>query len=187
MMTTRDRRAYAIITGAGRGIGAAIAVRLAGDGYDVVVNYASDEIAARATAEQITRIGRRALPLQADVASEDDVLRMFDTADRELGDLSALINNAGITGGFARVEEVKADQLARMLAVNVTGTMLCCREAVRRMSTRHAGQGGAIVNISSLVARTGGPGEWVHYAASKGAVDSFTIGLPREVASEESG
>jgi len=177
-------RPYAIVTGASRGIGAAIALLLAKDGYDVVANYASDEIAAKTTAERIARLGVRALPIQTDVSRENEVLNMFVTADRELGRLAVLVNNAAITGGIARVADVNAEAIARMLAVNVTGSILCSREAVRRMSTRNGGRGGVIVNISSLAARTGGAGEWVPYAASKGAINTFTVGLAREVAAE---
>jgi NAD(P)-dependent dehydrogenase (short-subunit alcohol dehydrogenase family) len=173
-----------IVTGAGRGIGAAVAKLLAQDGYDIVVNYVRDESAALATVQEITNAGRKALPIQADVSSEADVLRMFATAERELGTLRALVNNAAVTGGFARVEEVQANAISRTLSINVGGAILCSREAIRRMSTRRGGQGGAIVNISSLAARTGAAGEWVHYAASKGAINAFTIGLAREVATE---
>jgi len=118
------------------------------------------------------------------VGLETDIVRLFETVERELGPMGGLVNNAGVTGGFARVEAVQADAISRVMAVNVTGLMLCSREAVRRMSTRRGGRGGSIVNVSSLVARTGGATEWVHYAASKGAVNSFTIGLAREVADE---
>ncbi|MBO0781057.1 MAG: SDR family oxidoreductase [Ktedonobacteraceae bacterium] len=173
-----------IVTGASRGIGAAIA-RLAGaHGFPVAVNFASAEAAAQEVVSQIVAAGGRAIAVQGDVAREEDVIRLFETAARELGPLQGLVNNAGITGGLARVEAVNAEMLTHMLAVNVAGTILCAREAVRRMSQRHGGTGGAIVNISSLAARTGGTGEWVHYAASKGAINSFTIGLAREVASE---
>lgn len=120
--------------------------------------------------------------IQADVSREEQIVRMFETAERELGPVKALVNNAGVTGGFARVEEVSAEAIHRVLAVNVAGAILCAREAVRRMSTRRGGTGGAIVNVSSRAAHTGAAGEWVHYAASKGAIDSFTIGLAREVA-----
>jgi len=173
-----------IVTGAGRGIGAAVARLAARRGYAVAVNYAGSEAAARDVVRQIEAEGGRAAAIQADVAEEADVLRLFTQADLALGPLRALVNNAGITGGFARADAIEAAPLARMLAVNVTGTILCAREAVRRLSTRHGGPGGAIVNISSLVARAGGAGEWVHYAASKGAVNSFTVGLAREVAEE---
>jgi NAD(P)-dependent dehydrogenase (short-subunit alcohol dehydrogenase family) len=174
----------AIVTGAGRGIGAAIAKLLGANGYAVAVNYARDEAAAQSVVEQIIGAGSRAVAVPADVSREADVLRLFQSAERELGPIGALVNNAAITGGFARVEDVGSAALAQMLAVNVAGTILCAREAVRRMSTRRGGAGGAIVNISSIAARTGGVGEWVHYAASKGAVNTFTIGLAREVATE---
>lgn len=174
----------AIITGASRGIGAAIAKLLGSNGYSVAVNYARDEGAAQNVVDGLTSAGARAFAIQGDVSREPDVLRLFETAERELGPISALVNNAAITGGFARVEEISSAALAEMLAVNIAGTILCAREAVRRMSTRRGGSGGAIVNISSIAARTGGSGEWVHYAASKGAVNTFTIGLAREVATE---
>jgi NAD(P)-dependent dehydrogenase (short-subunit alcohol dehydrogenase family) len=174
----------AIVTGASRGIGAAIAELLGSSGYSVAVNFAKDQAAARAVVDRIIGAGSRAMAIQGDVSIEADVLRLFESAERELGPIRALVNNAAITGGFARVEDVAGAALTQMLAVNVTGTILCSREAVRRMSTRRGGPGGAIVNISSIAARTGGSGEWVHYAASKGAVNSFTIGLAREVASE---
>jgi NAD(P)-dependent dehydrogenase (short-subunit alcohol dehydrogenase family) len=177
-------RGAAIVTGASRGIGAAVAKLLGANGYSVAVNYAEDAAAAGGVVDGLTEAGSRAVAIQADVACEPDVLRLFQTAERELGPVRALVNNAAITGGFARVEDIDAAKLARMLAVNVAGAMLCAREAVRRMSTRRGGAGGAIVNISSLASRTGSPNEWVHYAASKGAVDSFTIGLAREVATE---
>ncbi|GCE08046.1 SDR family oxidoreductase [Dictyobacter aurantiacus] len=173
-----------IVTGASRGIGAATARLVGASGFAVAVNFANGEATARQVVAQIVAAGGRAIAIQADVAREEDILRLFETAERELGPLQGLVNNAGITGGFARVEDVQAEAITRMLAVNVTGTILCSREAVRRMSLRHGGSGGSIVNISSLAARTGGSGEWVHYAASKGAINSFTIGLAREVASE---
>jgi len=173
-----------IVTGGSRGIGAAIA-RLAGlRGYAVAVNYCSGETEAKNLAEDIVKRGSRAIAIHADVAKEEHIVRMFETAERELGVIRGLVNNAGITGGFARVEEVTAEAVGKTFAVNVTGTILCAREAVRRMSTRRGGAGGAIVNISSRASYTGGAGEWVHYAASKGAIDSFTIGLAREVAIE---
>ncbi|GLV55615.1 glucose-1-dehydrogenase [Dictyobacter sp. S3.2.2.5] len=180
-----EKKAGAIVvTGASRGIGAATARLVSASGFAVAVNFTHGEAAAHEVVAQIVAAGGRATPIQADVAHEEDVLRLFETAERELGPLQGLVNNAGITGGFARVEDVQAEAITRMLAVNVTGTILCSREAVRRMSLRHGGSGGSIVNISSLAARTGGSGEWVHYAASKGAINSFTIGLAREVASE---
>jgi len=173
-----------IVTGASRGIGASIA-RLAGErGYAVAVNFATGEAEARAIVAEINSAGGVAYPIQADVSREEDVVRLFETAEGELGPLKALVNNAAITGGFARVESVSAKTLTQVMAVNVSGAFLCAREAVRRMSTRHGGDGGAIVNVSSRAARIGSAGEWVHYAASKGAIDSLTIGLAREVATE---
>jgi NAD(P)-dependent dehydrogenase (short-subunit alcohol dehydrogenase family) len=173
-----------IVTGASRGIGAAIA-RLAGErGFSVAVNFATCKAEAEAVAQQIVSAGGRASVIQADVAREPDVVQLFKTAERELGAIKGLVNNAAITGGFSRVDAVSASALAQVMAVNVTGAIVCAREAVRRMSIRHGGSGGAIVNISSRAAKTGSAGEWVHYAASKGAIDSFTIGLAREVATE---
>jgi NAD(P)-dependent dehydrogenase (short-subunit alcohol dehydrogenase family) len=177
-------RKVAIVTGGSRGIGAAIAKLLGATGYSVAINYASDQAAVQQVLNYLTSVGSRSVAIQGDVSREADVLRIFEIAQRELGPIRALVNNAAITGGFARVDQIDGAALIRMLAVNVAGTMLCAREAVRRMSSRHAGQGGAIVNISSLAARTGSAGEWVHYAASKGAVNTFTIGLAREVANE---
>jgi NAD(P)-dependent dehydrogenase (short-subunit alcohol dehydrogenase family) len=174
----------AIVTGASRGIGAAIAKLLGANGYVVAVNYSRDAEGARSVVNAVTDCGSRAVGIQADVSQESDVLRLFETAERELGPVRALVNNAAITGGFARVEDVSAAAVMEMLAVNVTGTILCSREAVRRMSTRRGGAGGGIVSISSIAARTGSASEWVPYAASKGAVNSFTIGLAREVATE---
>lgn len=173
-----------IITGASRGIGAATA-RLAGArGFAVAVNYVRNRAAADAVVSGIVSAGGRACAIQGDVGSEADILRLFETAERSLGPIGALVNNAAITGGLCRVEAVTAPQLEEVFRINITGTMLCAREAVRRMSTAHGGAGGAIVNISTLATRLGGSGEWVHYAASKGAVDSFTLGLAREVAAE---
>lgn len=173
-----------IVTGASRGIGAAIA-RLAGShGYAVLVNFCRGAAEAQGVVSEIAAAGGRALAIQADVSREEQIVPMFQTAERELGPITALVNNAGITGGFARVEDVTAAAIEKTFAVNVTGAILCAREAVRRMSTRRGGAGGAIVNITSLAAQTGAAGEWVHYAASKGALESFTIGLAREVATE---
>jgi NAD(P)-dependent dehydrogenase (short-subunit alcohol dehydrogenase family) len=173
-----------VITGASRGIGAATARLAATRGFAVVVNYVSGEAEAAEVVRTIRGTGGKALAIRADLARESDIVHLFTEAERALGPLRGLVNNAGVTGGFARVEAVTAQMLERMLAVNVTGAILCAREAVKRMSTRHGGHGGSIVNISSLAARTGSPGEWVHYAASKGAIDTFTIGLAREVANE---
>ena len=148
------------------------------------MNFSRGETKARKLAEEIVAGGARAVAIHADISREDQILNLFQTAEQELGPIKALVNNAGVTGGFARVENLTAEAIEKTFAVNVTGAMLCSREAVRRMSTRHGGSGGAIVNISSRAAHTGSPGEWVHYAASKGAIDSFTIGLAREVATE---
>ncbi|HMK24125.1 MAG TPA: SDR family oxidoreductase [Terriglobales bacterium] len=173
-----------IVTGASRGIGAASARLAAARGYSVAVNYATGASEAEEVVRDIRKQVGKAAAIQADIAREADVVRLFTAAERQLGPLYGLVNNAGITGGFARVEAVSAEALERLFAVNVTGAILCAREAVKRMSTKHGGRGGSIVNISSLAARTGSAGEWVHYAASKGAIDTFTLGLAREVAAE---
>jgi NAD(P)-dependent dehydrogenase (short-subunit alcohol dehydrogenase family) len=173
-----------LITGASRGIGAATA-RLAGARGDVVcVNYRRDREAAADVVRAIGVAGGRAVAVQADVAVEADVVRLFETCDRELGRVGALVNNAGILDRQMRVDEMTAARVERILAVNVVGALVCAREAIRRMSTKHGGTGGAIVNVSSGAARWGSPGEYVDYAASKGAVDSMTLGLAREVAAE---
>ena len=174
----------AIVTGSGRGIGAAIAKGLAKDGYAVAVNYINDEAAASQVISEIKSAGGTAFAIQADVSKDADVVRLFDAVDRILGTLTALINNGGVTGKFGRLEELSAATLERVFSINVIGTFLCCREAVRRMSKRRGGSGGNIVNISSRAAQIGGAGEWIHYAASKGAIDTLTIGLAREVAAE---
>ncbi|MDP9169772.1 MAG: SDR family oxidoreductase [Acidobacteriota bacterium] len=174
----------AIITGASRGIGAATAKLLGRNGYSVAVNYSEDMAGALQVVEDIKSQGAKAIAIQADVANEADVIRLFETAEHALGPVSALVNNAAIVGGTSRVADLSAATLARVFAVNVTGAILCAREAVRRMSTQRGGAGGAIVNITSQAARYGGAGESVHYAASKGAINSFTIGLAREVAAE---
>ncbi len=173
-----------IVTGASRGIGAAIGRLAAKRGYAVAVNYCTGETEANMIVAEIASGGGSAIAVHADISDEQQIVQMFQTAEHELGPIKGLVNNAGITGGFARVEEVPATAIQKTFAVNVTGSILCAREAVRRMSTKRGGSGGAIVNISSRAAHTGAPGEWVHYAASKGAIDSFTIGLAREVATE---
>jgi NAD(P)-dependent dehydrogenase (short-subunit alcohol dehydrogenase family) len=183
-MPNKNQPGTIIVTGASRGIGAAIAQLAGARGFSVAVNFATGEAEARAVAEQIVSAGGRACAIRADVACEEAIIALFQTAERELGPVKALVNNAAITGGFSRVDSVSATTLEQVMAVNVIGAILCAREAVRRMSTLHGGTGGAIVNISSRAARTGSAGEWVHYAASKGAIDSFTIGLAREVARE---
>jgi NAD(P)-dependent dehydrogenase (short-subunit alcohol dehydrogenase family) len=173
-----------IVTGASRGIGAAVARLGAQRGYAVAVNFSQGENEAKKIVSEIVGSGGRAIAIRADVSCEKDILGLFQSAERELGPIRALVNNAGITGGFARVENVTAEAIEKTFAVNVTGSILCAREAVRRMSTKRGGSGGAVVNLSSIAARTGGAGEWVHYAAAKGAIDTFTIGLAREVAAE---
>ena len=173
-----------IVTGGGRGIGAAIAERAAERGYRVIVNFATSERGANEVVERIAARGGSARAVAGNVAIEQAVLRMFDVARETFGEVTALVNNAGITGGGARRDELPARTLERVLAVNVSGSVLCAREAVRRMSTRRGGRGGAIVNVSSLAARIVGGGEWIHYALSKGAIDTLTIGLAREVALE---
>lgn len=177
-------RKTVLITGGGRGIGAATALHAARAGYDVALTYVSEPDAAAQVVAQVEALGARALAIQADVASEADVVRTFRAVDEAFGPLDALVANAGITGRFSRVDEVDAALLERVLAVNVTGAFLCCREAVRRMSTAHAGRGGAIVTVSSRAAVLGSPGEYVHYAASKAAVDTLTRGLAKEVGPE---
>ena len=172
-----------LVTGGSRGIGAAVATLAAQRGFDVAVNYREDERAASAIVEAVRSTGVRALALKGDVAVEADVVRMFEAVDT-FGPLKALINNAGVTGGFSRVADLKGPALERTFAVNVIGAMLCAREAVRRLSTVWGGDGGSIVNVSSLAAKLGGGGEWVHYAASKGAINTLTVGLAREVAAE---
>ena len=173
-----------IVTGASRGIGAAVARFAAQRRWVVAVNFSTGAAEASEVVTTIDSNGGRAIAIRADISRESDIVNMFQTAERELGPIKGLVNNAAITGGFARVEDISADALARTFAVNVAGAMLCAREAVRRMSTRRGGTGGAIVNISSRAAHTGSAGEWVHYAASKAAIDSFTVGLAREVATE---
>ena len=173
-----------IVTGGGRGIGAATARLAARHGYAVAVNYVADESAASGVVREIEHDGGKARAIQADVSREKEVVQLFETAKKVLGRVVGLVNNAGITGGFSRLEDLEAANLERVVAINVTGAMLCAREAVRRFSTRRGGSGGAIVNISSRAAQLGSPGEWIHYAVTKGAIDTLTIGLAREVASE---
>ena len=173
-----------LITGASRGIGAATAHLAAVEGYQVCVNYRADEAAAHAIVQDISAKGGKAIALQADISLESDVLRLFKTIDRELGPVAALVNNAGILERQTRVADMTVERMQRVLATNVIGSMLCAREAVKRMSTQHGGQGGAIVNVSSMAARLGSPNEYVDYAASKGAIDTFTLGLAKEVAGE---
>ena len=173
-----------IITGASRGIGAATALLAAQRGYSVCVNYRRDAAAAQRVVEAVQACGPRAIAVQADVSVEADAVRLFETCDRTLGTPTALVNNAGILETQMRVETMDAARLQRVFATNVFGAFICAREAVRRMSRKHGGAGGAIVNVSSGAARHGAPGEYVDYAASKGAIDTLTIGLAREVAEE---
>jgi NAD(P)-dependent dehydrogenase (short-subunit alcohol dehydrogenase family) len=172
-----------LITGGSRGIGAATALMAARRGYDVAIAYRADERAAGAVLEGVRGLGRQGIAVRADLSSEAEILRMFQAVD-QFGRLAGLVNNAGITGGFSRVADLPADVLSQTLAINVFGAMICAREAVRRLSSAAGGSGGAIVNLSSLAARIGGAGEWVHYAASKAAIETFTVGLAREVAGE---
>jgi NAD(P)-dependent dehydrogenase (short-subunit alcohol dehydrogenase family) len=173
-----------IVTGGSRGIGAATALLAAQRGYAVCVNYLHSRQAAEELVRNIGQIGRHAIAVAADVASERDVVRLFETVDRELGRVTALVNNAGILEKQTRLDAIDAARLQRIFATNVIGTFICSREAVRRMSTRHGGEGGGIVNVSSRASQIGSPGEYIDYAASKGAVDSLTIGLAKEVAEE---
>ena len=173
-----------VITGASRGIGAATARLAAARGYAVCVNYRKYQAAANAVVADIESAGGQAIAVAADVAVETEVVDLFRTVDRRLGTVTALVNNAGILEAQKRVDEMDAARVNRILATNVTGCFLCAREAVRRMSSRHGGSGGAIVNVSSAASRLGSAGEYVDYAASKGAIDTLTIGLAREVAEE---
>lgn len=173
-----------IVTGGGRGIGAATARHAAQHGYAVCVNYLQNQTAAAEVVAAIQKDGGNAIAVQADIGVEDEVVRLFETVDREFGRLIALVNNAATLETQMRLEQMDAARMQRMFSTNAIGTMLCSREAVRRMSTKHGGSGGAIVNISSGAARTGSPGEYVDYAATKGAIDTFTVGLATEVAAE---
>jgi NAD(P)-dependent dehydrogenase (short-subunit alcohol dehydrogenase family) len=173
-----------LITGAGRGIGAATARLAARRGYAVAVNYRSNSHSAETVVREIKEIGGTAIAIQADAAIEADVLRMFQQVDQTFGPLDALVNNAGVVDRQMRLEEMTSERLQKIFATNVTSSFLCAREAVRRMSTKRGGKGGVIVNVSSMAAVLGGPGEYVDYAATKGAIDTMTIGLSKEVADE---
>ena len=173
-----------IVTGGGRGIGAATARLAAKKGYAVCVNYLRDRDAAESVVHEIRSAEGRAIAVAGDVSLEADVLKLFQESDRSLGRLTALVNNAGIVVRASRVEAMDGARLQRMFATNVIGPFLCAREAIKRMSTKHGGKGGAIVNVSSGAARLGSPGEWVDYAASKGAIDTMTLGLAKELAGE---
>lgn len=173
-----------LVTGGSRGIGAATALLAARAGWSVAVNYASNAGAADEVVRQIQAQGGKAMAVQADVAQEQQVLAMFEQVDARLGRLTGLVNNAGVVDMASRVEDMSVGRLKRMFDINVIGAIVCAREAVRRMSTGRGGSGGSIVNVSSAAARLGAPGQYVDYAAAKGAIDSFTIGLAKEVAAE---
>lgn len=174
----------ALITGASRGIGAATAKLLAMQGYDVAINYHKDEASAEQIKQQLEQQGVRSCVIQADISIEEDVIRLFDEVQKKLGPLSHLVNNAGILLPQSRLEDVSIERLQKLFATNIMGTMLCCRQAVRIMSRKNGGDGGVIVNLSSVAAKLGSPHEYIDYAASKGAIDSLTIGLAAEVAEE---
>ena len=173
-----------LVTGGGRGIGAATARLAASQGWAVAVNYTANSLAADEVVRSIRELGGTAMSVQADVADEAQVLAMFARIDAKLGRLTGLVNNAGVVDVSARVDEMSLARLKRLFDINVIGSILCSREAVRRMSTKHGGEGGAIVNVSSAASRLGSPGQYVDYAAAKGAIDAFTIGLAKEVAAE---
>ena len=182
-MTLFDGRRV-LVTGASRGIGAATALLAARKGYAVAVNYAANAQAADDVVRRIRAEGGTAIAVQADVAQEEHVLALFAAIDAQLGRLTALVNNAGVVDVSARLDEMSVARLKRMFDINVIGSLVCAREAVRRMSPRHGGSGGAIVNVSSAASRLGSPGQYVDYAAAKGAIDAFTLGLAKEVAGE---
>jgi len=173
-----------LVTGASRGIGAATALLAARQGWAVAVNYSRQAQAAEEVVQQILSEGGQAMALQADVSDEDQVLRMFEAIDRQWGPLKGLVNNAGVVDVTARIDEMTVARWRRMFDINVIGSLLCAREAVRRMSTRHGGAGGSIVNVSSAAARLGSPAQYVDYAAAKAAIDAMTVGLAKEVGSE---
>lgn len=183
-MTSASNAPVILITGGGRGVGAATARLAAAQGYDVAVSYASNDAAARAVVADVQAQGRRALAVRADSADPEQVASLFDAVDREFGRLDVLVNNAAIIARQSRLEDLDFARIQRIFAVNSIGPMLCAQQAARRMSQRHGGQGGAIVNVSSGAARLGSPNEYVDYAASKGALESFTIGFSKEVARE---
>jgi NAD(P)-dependent dehydrogenase (short-subunit alcohol dehydrogenase family) len=173
-----------IITGASRGIGAATAILAVDYGFAVVINYHKNKPAAQKVVAEIIAKGGKAAAVQADISKEEDILRLFSEADKLFGNLHSLINNAGVLERQMRLEEMDVSRLNRIFSANITGQLICAREAIKRMSIKHGGQGGTIVNISSIAARTGAPNEYIDYAASKGAIDAFTIGLSKELAEE---
>ena len=173
-----------VITGGGRGIGAATAVLAAQQGYRICINYQADEQSALAVLEQVRALGAQAIAVRADVSIEDEVISLFNRVDAELGRVTALVNNAGTVGHKSRLDEMSEFRILKVLKTNVLAPMLCAKQAVLRMSPRHGGQGGSIVNVSSAAARLGSPNEYIDYASSKGALDTFTLGLSKEVAGE---
>jgi len=177
-------RKILLVTGGSRGIGAATCLLASQRGWDIVVNYASNAEAANRVVAQAKEAGARAIAVQGDVGSEADILSIFAAVDREFGRIDGFVNNAGVIDKMSRLDEMSVERIERMMRINVTGSLLCCREAVKRMSTKHGGKGGAIVNLSSAAALLGGAGQYVDYTASKGAIDAFTLGLAREVAAE---
>jgi NAD(P)-dependent dehydrogenase (short-subunit alcohol dehydrogenase family) len=179
-----DSKGTVLVTGASRGIGAACVRLLARDGYDVAINYARSADAADALAQEVRAAGRRAITVKADVGVEAEVIGMFRALDAQMPPLAGLVNNAGILFAKARLDEMGPDRINDTLRVNVTGSFMCAREAIRRMSTKYGGNGGSIVNLSSAAARIGSPSEFIDYAASKGAIDAMTLGLSKEVGGE---
>ncbi|WP_411030639.1 SDR family oxidoreductase [Spongiimicrobium sp. 3-5] len=173
-----------LVTGASKGIGAATAIALAREGYKVCINYKENKVAALQVQEKIAALGGNSIAVKADISQETDVVNLFQEIDDRLGEITGLVNNAAILGHKATLREMSAARLQNVFAINVFGTLLCCREAIKRMSIKNGGKGGSIVNISSIASRTGSPGEYVDYAATKGAIDTFTIGLAKEVGKE---
>ncbi|MGH8379387.1 SDR family oxidoreductase [Pseudomonas sp.] len=173
-----------VITGASRGIGAATARLAAREGYRICINYVSDDEAAQRVLAEVRELGAEAIAVKADVSVEDEIIRLFQRVDSELGPVTALVNNAGTIGQKSQVEHMSEFRLLKLMKTNVVGPMLCSKHALQRMSKRHGGQGGSIVNVSSVAARLGSPNEYVDYAASKGALDTFTLGLAKEVADD---
>ncbi len=183
-METASRAPVILITGGSRGVGAATARLAAAQGYDVAISFVADESAARAVVADVEAAGRRALSVRADSADPAQVARLFSAIDQRFGRLDVLVNNAGILARQSRLEDLGFERMQRMFAVNAIGPMLCAQQATKRMSVRHGGRGGAVINVSSVAARLGSPGEYVDYAASKGAIETFTIGFAKEVARE---
>ena len=173
-----------LVTGSSRGIGAAIAILAAKNGYNVCVNYYKNKTAAQTIAAQIKELGQKAIIVKADVSQEEDVIRLFESCD-QLGQLTALVNNAGITATMSRLEDMTSQRMQEIFEINILGSFLCAREAIKRMSIKHGGQGGGIVNISSVASKTGSPNVYIDYAASKAAIDTMTLGLAKELADDK--